>query len=65
MDSERANKKKLYEVTVSFCVYVTSEEMALGSGKAYTRELQKELKDRWPGNKDMEFFHLETQEVKF
>ena len=57
-------KNKLYEVTVSFCVYADNEDEAWVKANIDTEELQKELASRAGNEQDMAFLHIdEPKEV--
>lgn len=68
--NEPTNKKKLYEVTVSFCVYAKNENEAWELGNSLTDNLATDLakrdKPNEPTDENLAFFHIdEPQEVKF
>lgn len=61
---------KVYEITVSFCVYAENQESAFEQADGLTQKLQRTLECRGlfqdkPEDKNMTFFHIdEPQEVK-
>lgn len=56
--------KKLYEITVSFCVEAEDQTKAWSEANRLTEELQATLHFRSGDEKDMEFFYIdEPQEV--